>query len=113
VPERSADYYPEIDGTLFRMNVERTVKVWLPSVLRRCTGGESRVSVNASTVSETLDSLIEAHPDLRSHLLDEHGRLHSFVTIFRNDQNIRDLGFLEAEVDHGDELRILPAVAGG
>lgn len=107
------NYYAEVDGTHDRMNSERTVKVWLPSILRGFTGGETWLSLTAGTIHEVLEGLIEAYPDLRTHLIDEMGRLHSFVAIFRNDENIRDLRFMDTELKGGDELRILPAVAGG
>jgi len=107
------NYYAEAHGTHDRMNGERKVKVWLPSILRSSTGGESWLSLTAGTVHEVLEGLIETYPDLRTHLIDQMGSLHSFVAIFRNDENIRDLRFLDTELNDGDELRILPAVAGG
>ncbi len=95
------------------MNAETKVQVWLPSVLRRHTGGASRALLSGAKVSEILAELIVLYPVLRSHLFDAEGTLYPFITIFRNEVNIRDLGLLETELGDGDELRILPAVAGG
>lgn len=57
--------------------------------------------------------LIDLYPALRTHLFDDQGMLYPFITIFRNETNIRDLQFLDTELSNGDEVRILPAVAGG
>jgi molybdopterin converting factor small subunit len=95
------------------MNTEMKVRVWLPTVLRVHTGGESRAMLSGSNVDQILIQLVGLYPALRTHLFDDHGMLHSFITIFRNETNIRDLQFLETELSDGDEVRILPAVAGG
>ena len=95
------------------MNTETRITVWLPSVLRVHTGGESRALLSGSNVSQILIELVHRYPALRTHLLDDQGMLYPFITIFRNETNIRDLRFLDTELDDGDEVRILPAVAGG
>ena len=95
------------------MTAETKVTVWLPGVLRVHTGGESRVMLSASNVSQILMELVDLYPGLRTHLLDDQGMLYPFITMFRNETNIRDLRFLDTQLGDGDEVRILPAVAGG
>ena len=95
------------------MTTETKVTVWVPGVLRVHTGGESRVMLNASNVSQILTELLNLYPALRNHLLDDQGMLYPFITIFRNETNIRDLRSLDTQLGDGDEVRILPAVAGG
>ena len=95
------------------MTTETKVTVWVPGVLRVHTGGESRVVLNASNVSQILTELLNLYPALRNHLLDDQGMLYPFITIFRNETNIRDLRSLDTQLGDGDEVRILPAVAGG
>ena len=95
------------------MTTETKVTVWVPGVLRVHTGGESRVMLNASNVSQILTELLNLYPALRNHILDDQGMLYPFITIFRNETNIRDLRSLDTQLGDGDEVRILPAVAGG
>ena len=95
------------------MTTGTKVTVWVPGVLRVYTGGESRVMLNASNVSQILTELLNLYPALRTHLLDDQGMLYPFITIFRNETNIRDLRSLDTQLGDGDEVRILPAVAGG
>ena len=95
------------------MTTETKVTVWVPGVLRVHTGGESRVMLNASNVSQILTELLNLYPALRTQLLDDQGMLYPFITIFRNETNIRDLRSLDTQLGDGDEVRILPAVAGG
>ena len=77
------------------------------------TGGDSRARLGGSNVGQILIELIDLYPVLRTHLFDDQGMLYPFITIFRNETNIRDLQFLDTELGDGDEVRILPAVAGG
>ena len=95
------------------MTTGTKVTVWVPGVLRVHTVGESRVMLNASNVSQILTELLNLYPALRNHLLDDQGMLYPFITIFRNETNIRDLRSLDTQLGDGDEVRILPAVAGG
>ena len=95
------------------MTTETKVTVWVPGVLRVHTGVESRVMLSASNVSQILTELLNLYPALRNHILDDQGMLYPIITIFRNETNIRDLRSLDTQLGDGDEVRILPAVAGG
>ena len=89
-----------------------SVQVRVPQIFRRHTGGEKTVVVQGKTVREILDQLDKTYPGLRDRLLDGKD-LHRFVNIYRNDEDIRFLEFLDTEVREGDIISILPAVAGG
>ena len=89
-----------------------SVQVQVPQIFRKHTGGVKTVVVQGKTVQEVLENLDKAYPGLRDRLLDGKG-LHRFVNIYRNDEDIRFLNYLETEVHEGDIISILPAVAGG
>ena len=89
------------------------VEVRLPTVLRSQAGGRSSVSVDGSTVGEVIRSLVSAHPGMTEQVLNADGSLHKFVNIYVNDDDVRYLSALDTPVKDGDEVSILPAVAGG
>lgn len=86
------------------------IAVRLPTVLRPFAGGAERVEVAAGTVAEAFAAL---DPPLRRRLTDEQGAVRRHVNIYLGDDNIRDLDGLATELADGDELLILPSVAGG
>jgi molybdopterin converting factor small subunit len=86
------------------------IGVRLPTVLRPFAGGAERVEVEAQTVAEAFAAL---DPPLRRRLTDEQGAIRRHVNIYLGDDNIRDLDGLKTPLDDGDELLILPSVAGG
>jgi molybdopterin synthase sulfur carrier subunit len=89
------------------------IEVRIPTILRQYTGGQKSVPGSGETIAELLADLDSRHPGLRARLITEDGSLHRFVNIYLNDEDIRFLGSLEAKVSDGDEITILPAVAGG
>jgi adenylyltransferase/sulfurtransferase len=89
------------------------VTLRIPAPLRAFTRHLSAVPVRAGTVSAALDALIDLFPGLRSHLFDEHGEVRSFVNLYRNDEDIRYLDHGRTELRAGDELVIVPSIAGG
>ena len=88
------------------------VTVKIPTQLRAATGGQSEVEVSGSTVGEVLDAVFDAHSDLRARITQD-GDLRRFVNVYVNDEDVRFLGSLDAKVADGDNVTILPAVAGG
>ena len=90
-----------------------SVEVRVPTVLRPATGGVAVVPGKGATVGEVFNDLIDRHPGLKGQLLNESGELHRHLNVFRNDDDIRYLGKLDAEVSEGDTLTLMPAVAGG
>ncbi len=88
------------------------VTVKIPSQLKAATGGESAIEVTGSTVGEALDALFEQHDALKDRIT-ENGDLRRFVNVYVAGEDIRFRDGLETAVSDGDEVTILPAVAGG
>ena len=88
-------------------------KIKIPTPLRQYTGGDSEVEVGGETAGETLGNLASEYPDLRQHLYTGDGKLRSFVNIYKGDEDIRYLDGADTEVSEGDELSIIPSIAGG
>jgi sulfur-carrier protein len=89
------------------------VTVKLPTQLRAVAGGAAEASAAGSTVGEVLEGLYAEHPELRERLTEPSGELRRFVNVYKSGEDIRFLDGLETPVDEGEELTILPAVAGG
>lgn len=89
------------------------VYVRIPTPLRKYTGNEDRVSVEATTVGQALAGLIETYPDIKSRIFDDADALRRFVNVYANDEDIRFQKNLDTEVPEGAEISIVPAIAGG
>ena len=90
-----------------------SISVRLPTVLRPHANGEARLDVDGGTVGEIIDGIVRKFPGMATNLLDQDGSLHRFVNVYVNDEDVRYLEKMETTVVDGDELSILPAVAGG
>ncbi|MEQ6901316.1 MoaD/ThiS family protein [Nocardioides sp. YIM 152588] len=88
------------------------IEVRIPTILRTYTGGEKAVSGEGESLSALIDSLEAGHPGIKERLIDN-GDLRRFVNIYINDEDVRFMGSLEAPLADGDQVVILPAVAGG
>src|SRR5207249_1726077 len=108
--KRSAAYPPDPNR---RSPPEMAVTVKLPTILRKHTGNEARVSAEGATLAEVLKDLESRYPGITKNVLAEGGGLHRFINVYLNDEDVRYLGSLETEVKEGDTVSILPAVAGG
>jgi sulfur-carrier protein len=89
------------------------VKVKIPTMMREQSGGQPVVEGGGQTVREVLSDIEARYPGLTSRIVTEDGSLHRFVNLYVNDEDVRYLGSLEAAVDEGDTISVLPAVAGG
>jgi sulfur-carrier protein len=89
------------------------VTIKLPTQLRPAAGNEAEANVDAATVGEALDALYQRHGELRARMADDDGGLRRFVNVYLGGEDIRFLDGLDTTVSDGDELTILPAVAGG
>ena len=90
-----------------------TTTVRIPTVLRSAVGGQSVVRVDGSTIGEVLATVSAQYPAVSAQLFNDDGSLHRFLNIYVNDDDVRYIGGLEAPVSPGDEITLLPAVAGG
>ena len=90
-----------------------TAQVRIPTVLRPAMGGDATVSVEGTTIGEILVQLTATHPGVKGQLLNVDGTLHRFLNVYVNDDDVRYLGGVDAPVANGDEITLLPAVAGG
>lgn len=87
--------------------------VFVPSPLRRHTGGQARVEVPGATVGEVLANLTTAYPGLSGQLLDDAGQVRAYINVFLNGTEIRTLKGQATAVTAGDEVSVIPAMAGG
>ncbi len=92
------------------------IEVRIPTILRTYTGGEKAVDADGATLSALIDSLDANHPGIKDRLVEDKGNgveLRRFVNVYINDEDVRFIGSLEAALSDGDQVVILPAVAGG
>ena len=88
------------------------VEVSIPTILRSYTGGEKTVTASGHTLKALIDDLEANYRGISERLVDDAG-LRRFVNVYLNDEDVRFLGGLDSEVSDGDQVTILPAVAGG
>lgn len=89
------------------------ITVRIPTALRKLADGNESVEVEASDVREAIDAIRDQHPALAKQLVDDSGEVRRFVNLFANDEDIRFMDGLETSLEDGDELSIVPAIAGG
>ena len=87
--------------------------VFIPSVLRANVGGAKSLELPGDSIRAVVEALVSKHPSLRSQLLSEDGELNRFVNVYVNGQDVRYLAGLDTPVSANDEVRLLPAMAGG
>jgi len=85
----------------------------IPTPLRKFTGNQSRVSVGGNTIKESINDLVLNFPDLKKNLIDENGQIRTFVNIFLEDDDIRNLDKGNTIVKSESVISIVPAIAGG
>ena len=89
------------------------VQVKVPTPLRKYTGGAGGVEAEGATVAALVNDLDRRHPGIKERICDETGQVRRFVNIFVNGEDIRFLKHLDTPLKAGDELSIVPAIAGG
>jgi sulfur-carrier protein len=89
------------------------IEVRIPTILRQYTGGQKAVQANGSSLGSLIDDLEAQHPGIKARLVTDTGSLHRFVNVYVNDEDVRFTGALDTGLRDGDEVTILPAVAGG
>lgn len=90
-----------------------SVKVLVPTALQKFTDNQATIDCNASTIAELFESLEQAFPGIKSRLCDEGGRPRRFLNLYVNSEDIRFLEGVKTPLKEGDEVSIVPAVAGG
>ena len=90
-----------------------SLRVVIPTPLRKFTGGAELVEVEATTLQEVLDKLDSKHPGFRASVCDETGALKRFINVYINGEDVRFLENLSTRVSDGAEVAIVPAISGG
>lgn len=90
-----------------------SVKVRIPTPLRKLTKDEAEVEASGATVREVVEDLEARFPGLKERLCDDNGDLRRFVNVYVGEEDIRFLKGLETELAEGQQVSIIPAVAGG
>jgi adenylyltransferase/sulfurtransferase len=88
-------------------------KIHIPTPLRQYANKQAAIEVKAGTIAEALNRLVTQHPDLRKHLYTDEGKLRAFVNVYLNDEDIRYLQKEDTAVKDGDNISIVPSIAGG
>ena len=88
-------------------------KIHIPTPLRQYVGKQAAVDVHGSTVGEAMNVLVSQHPELRKHLYTDDGKLRAFVNLYLNDEDIRYLQKEATALKDGDNISIVPSIAGG
>ena len=88
------------------------VEVRIPTILRSYTGDQKAVSASGTTLSALIDDLDAHHPGIKERLIED-SALRRFVNVYVNDEDVRFIGGLDAALSDGDQVVVLPAVAGG
>ena len=89
------------------------IEVRIPTILRTHTGGNKTVEGTGATLGALVDDIDAQHPGIKNRLVTEEGKLHRFVNVYVNDEDVRFSGGMATEISDGDSVTILPAVAGG
>ena len=90
-----------------------TITVQIPTALRRHTAGTDKLTCSATNLGELLSMLDQRFPDLKPHLRDEAGQIRRFLNVYVNEEDIRFLGGNTYAFNDGDEVLLVPSIAGG
>lgn len=90
-----------------------SVTVRIPTPLRKLTGGADEVTIEGANVGDIIENLEAAHPGLKERLCDDAGEIRRFVNVYVNDEDVRFMAGRATELKDGDEVSIVPAIAGG
>jgi molybdopterin synthase sulfur carrier subunit len=90
-----------------------SIVVRIPTPLRRLTNGQDKVDVEADSLGGVIDAMNEQYPGLRDRICDDQGQLRNFVNVYVNGEDVRFLQGLDTLTTAGDEVSVVPAVAGG
>ncbi len=89
------------------------VTVRLPGVLRDATGGQTKLEASGRTLADVIADIERRHPGFRARVLDDTGRLRTYVNVYIGEDDARAKGGTDAPVPDGSEVMVIPAMAGG
>lgn len=90
-----------------------SIVVRIPTPLRRLTSGLDKVEVEGASLQGVIDAMNQEYPGIRERICDDNGDLRNFVNVYVNGEDVRFLQGLETPTSSGDEVSVVPAVAGG
>lgn len=90
-----------------------SVRVRVPTPLRKFTQGSDEVDANGATVAAMFDDLEQNHPGIKERIMDDNGKVRRFVNVYVNGDDIRFLKNVDTALKDGDNISIVPAIAGG
>ncbi len=85
----------------------------IPSALQKYTNNQDEIVVEGATVGEAFEGLCQQYQELKQHLYEENGKVRSFINVYLNDEDIRNAQNLDTRVEPGDNIQIVPSIAGG
>ena len=89
------------------------IKVRIPTPLRTLTKNQGEVQIKGTSIGELIDNLEADHPGIKNRLCDEQGEIRRFVNVYVNEEDVRFLNGKATALKDGDEVSIVPAIAGG
>src|SRR5690348_9814459 len=113
IAPRTVRVLARLNLTRFAPHLFTMTRIQIPTPLRQYVGKQPAVEVKAATVGEALAGLVSQHPDLRRHLFADDGKLRAFVNVYLNDEDVRYLQKEATYVNDGDNISIVPSIAGG
>ena len=90
-----------------------SVTVRLPGALRDATGGQTKLEATGRTLADVISDIDRRHPGFRGRVIDETGRLRTYVNVYIGEDDARTKGGMDAPVPEGSEVMVIPAMAGG
>lgn len=87
--------------------------IFVPTPMRKVTGGQSKIKVNAANIQQAFDQADAAYPGFSERILDQGGEIKRFINVFVNGVDVRQLKGRETPVGDSDEVAVIPAMAGG
>lgn len=89
------------------------IKVRIPTTLQKLTGNQAEVESKVQNISQLIEDLETQYPGIKDRICDEKGKLRRFINIYVNEEDIRFLKGEKTSLQEGDEVSIIPAIAGG